>query len=184
MAEELVTLHMLLQRLGLCDPEDPHSGRVAERLLRYWSYWTGEEKLRPMTAFPNDPPVDEMIFTGAIPFWSCCSHHLLPYHGNAYIGYIPDKFILGLSKFTLLVRHNAKRPTVQETLTHQIARHIVSVLEPKGLAVMLSAMHTCQMQDTGPGAPQFVTTVLRGALKTHAAKAEFLAKVNHVHVSR
>ena len=85
---------------------------------------------RELTAgYHEDPPAlttfeathDEVVVVAPIPFYSLCEHHLLPFHGRAYIAYLPGKRILGLSKFARVVNHFARRLQVQERLTTQIA---------------------------------------------------------------
>jgi len=99
-----------------------------------------------MTVFPKDQDgvdCDQMVVVSHIPFYSLCEHHLVPFHGVAHIGYIPDKWVVGLSKFARVVKHFAARPQVQERLTVQIADYITERLRPKGVAVFLSAEHMC-----------------------------------------
>ena len=88
---------------------------------------------------------DELVVVKNIEFYSLCEHHLLPFFGKAHIGYIPDKKILGLSKFARIVDVFARRLQLQERMTGQIADALVSVLEPKGVAVVTEASHLCMM---------------------------------------
>jgi len=158
----------------------PHSEETPARLHRYliyWSHWTTDPPFN-VTTFRNEHPrVDQLITIPGISFWSCCSHHLLPFHGKATVGYLPNERIIGLSKVTQVVRWMAKKPQVQEHLAHEIADFLEERLDPLGLAVYIRAWHTCQMLSVGPDAPQMVTTVLRGRLKKHPAKDEFLMEV-------
>ncbi len=118
---------------------------------------------------------DEMVFVGAIPFYSMCEHHLVPFFGVAHVGYLPFKGrIVGLSKIPRLVDAFAKRFTVQERITTMVADTIEKVLTAKGVAVQLQARHMC-MEMRGVAKPGAVTTTqaLRGLLKKPDAKAEF-----------
>lgn len=73
-----------------------------------------------------------------------CEHHLLPFVGKAHIAYIPaDNRIIGLSKFARIVDCFARRPQVQERLTHDVADFLNEELRPKGVAVILEAEHMC-----------------------------------------
>ena len=87
----------------------------------------------------------EMIIVKGIEFYSLCEHHMLPFFGVAHIGYIPDKTILGLSKFARVVDVFARRMQVQERMTAQIADALMEVLEPLGVAVVTEASHLCMM---------------------------------------
>lgn len=84
-----------------------------------------------------------LIVVANIPFHSLCEHHLIPFFGQAHIGYVPGKKILGLSKFARLVELYARRLQVQERMTEQIARDIENYLQPKGVIVALEAEHLC-----------------------------------------
>jgi GTP cyclohydrolase I len=123
---------------------------------------------------------DEMVFVGAIPFYSMCEHHMAPFFGVAHVGYLPQGRIVGLSKIARLVDAFAKRLSVQERITTQIADTINSVLQPRGVAVVLQARHMC-MESRGVAKPGAVTTTaaLRGKLKTESdARAEFYKMID------
>lgn len=122
---------------------------------------------------------DEMVFVGAIPFYSLCEHHLVPFFGVAHVGYIPYKGrIVGLSKIARLVDAFAKRFTVQERITTLVADTIYQALNARGVAVQLQARHMC-MEMRGVAKPGAVTTTqaLRGLLGNPDAKAEFASMV-------
>ena len=98
-----------------------------------------------VTAFPSDG-YDGMVFQGGIPVKSFCSHHHLPFSGRAHVAYIPfkDGKVIGLSKLNRIVEHYGRRPQIQEGLTMQIHKAIDEICEGnKGVAVMISAAHTC-----------------------------------------
>ena len=98
-----------------------------------------------VTAFPSDG-YDGMVFQGGIPVKSFCSHHHLPFSGRAHVAYIPSPSgkVIGLSKLNRIVEHYARRPQIQEGLTIQIHKAIDNICEGnKGVAVMISATHTC-----------------------------------------
>jgi GTP cyclohydrolase I len=108
---------------------------------------------------------EEMVLVKDIEMYSTCEHHLIPFHGRAHVGYIPnsDGRITGLSKLARLVDLYAKRPQVQERLTSQIADAIMARLEPRGAIVVIDAEHLC-MSMRGirkPGA-RTVTSAVRG----------------------
>ena len=87
----------------------------------------------------------EMVVVKDIEFYSLCEHHMLPFFGTAHIAYIPDRKILGLSKFARIVDVYARRMQVQERMTAQIATALEDVLEPVGVAVVTEASHLCMM---------------------------------------
>jgi len=102
-------------------------------------------ELPNVTAFPSDG-YDGMVFQGGIPVKSFCSHHHLPFSGRAHVAYIPSPSgkVIGLSKLNRIVEHYARRPQIQEGLTIQIHKAIDEICEGnKGVAVMISATHTC-----------------------------------------
>lgn len=124
---------------------------------------------------------DELVLVRDIPVYSMCEHHLLPFHGVAHIGYIPNKSgrITGLSKLARLVDLYAKRPQVQERLTGQVADALMDVLEARGVVVVIECEHLC-MAMRGIRKPGSVTTTsaVRGSLRTNAtSRAEALALI-------
>ena len=127
---------------------DPNSdntpNRVAKSFVRDLAAGCYDE-LPNVTAFPSDG-YDGMVFQGGIPVKSLCSHHHLPFSGRAHVAYIPSKEgkVIGLSKLNRIVEHFARRPQIQEGLTMQIHEAIDEICEGnKGVAVMISATHTC-----------------------------------------
>ena len=129
------------------------------------------------TTFPNDEGYDELVLARAIPLRSVCEHHLLPFTGQAHIGYLPGERILGLSKLARIVEHFAARPQVQERLTQQIAGWLDTELHPHGVGVVLQAEHSCMtLRGVQAVGAQTVTSALRGVLRENAAsRAEFFA---------
>ncbi len=121
---------------------------------------------------------DEMVIVRDIPFSSMCEHHLLPFVGKAHIAYIPnDNKIIGLSKFARIVDNFAKKPQVQERLTHDIADFLNDNLKPKGVAVIIEAEHMCMsIRGAKASGSKTQTSALRGSMKTDArTRAEVLA---------
>jgi GTP cyclohydrolase I len=113
--------------------------------------------------------VDQVI-EGPIRFFSLCEHHALPFHGCAYVGYIADARIIGISKLTRLVRLYAQRFSVQERIGRQIADTLVEMLEPCGVAVYLEAQHLCtEMRGVREVSPMTRTTFWRGEYENDPA---------------
>jgi GTP cyclohydrolase I len=86
---------------------------------------------------------DEMVVVKGIKFTSMCEHHLVPFIGQVHIGYLPSKRIAGLSKFGRIVDWVASRPQIQESMTSQIADHLMEALTPTALIVVVEAEHMC-----------------------------------------
>ena len=141
--------------------------------------YEGDPKL--LTAFPTEcrggPDCNiAQVIEGPIEFFSLCEHHVLPFHGHAYIGYIAHEEIIGISKLTRLVRVFARRFTVQERVGVQIADELVRVLQPHGVAVHMSAMHLCtQMRGVREDHSRTITSFWRGNYESDPQlRTEFL----------
>ncbi len=123
---------------------------------------------------------DEMIMLRGIRFESHCEHHMAPVIGQAWVGYVPDGRVVGISKLARVVDVFARRLQVQEKLTAQIADTINDILKPKGVAVVIKASHHC-MTTRGVHKPDtdLVTTRMIGCFKDNAQmRQEFLMAVN------
>ena len=123
---------------------------------------------------------DEMVLVKDIELYSTCEHHLVPFHGVAHIGYIPNDTgrITGLSKLARLVDVFAKRPQVQERLTTQVADSLVRILEPRGAIVVLEAEHLCMsMRGVRKPGAKTVTSAVRGSLRDPATRAEAMSLI-------
>ncbi|MFQ5381024.1 MAG: GTP cyclohydrolase I FolE, partial [Dehalococcoidia bacterium] len=122
---------------------------------------------------------DEMVILRNIPFYSMCEHHLLPFHGEAHVGYVPNGRIVGVSKLARVVEGYARRPQVQEKLTSQIAEAIVEVLGADGVAVVIEAEHLCMtMRGVKKPGSRMVTSAMRGHFRRSAVtRGEFLSLV-------
>ena len=86
-----------------------------------------------------------MVIVKDIELYSMCEHHMLPFYGKAHIAYIPDGYIVGLSKIPRVVDVFARRLQVQERLTNQILDCIQDTMKPLGVAVVIEAHHMCMM---------------------------------------
>jgi GTP cyclohydrolase IA len=123
----------------------------------------------------------ELVLVRDIEVVSSCEHHLLPFHGVAHVGYIPDLHgrITGLSKLARLVEVYARRPQVQERLTSQVADTLMDKLQPRGVIVVIDCEHMC-MAVRGirkPGA-RTVTSAVRGLLQRDArTRAEAMSLI-------
>lgn len=88
---------------------------------------------------------DDVVIVNDIQFYSLCEHHLLPFMGYAHVAYIPDRKVIGLSKIPRVVDMFSHRLQVQERLTRQIGEFLDEILEPKGVAVVMTGQHMCSM---------------------------------------
>jgi len=125
-----------------------------------------------------DESHEELVLVSDIPMYSVCEHHLVPFHGVAHVGYIPNAHgqVTGLSKLARLVDLYAKRPQVQERLTSQVADALVHRLQPRGVIVVVEAEHLCMsMRGVRKPGARTTTSAVRGVLKTSAcSRAEAL----------
>ncbi|WP_235883523.1 GTP cyclohydrolase I FolE [Saccharopolyspora elongata] len=119
-----------------------------------------------------DEAHEELVLVRDIPVYSQCEHHLLPFHGNAHVGYIPNEQgrVTGLSKLARLVDLYAKRPQVQERLTSQVADALVRRLDPRGVIVVIDAEHLCMgMRGVRKAGSTTTTSAVRGIFRSSAS---------------
>lgn len=117
----------------------------------------------------------EMVIVKDIELYSLCEHHILPFFGKAHIAYIPNGYIVGLSKLPRIVDVFARRLQVQERLTEQVLNCINDTLKPQGVAVVIEASHMCMMM-RGVQKQNSVTTTsgFRGQFEKIETRNEFL----------
>jgi GTP cyclohydrolase I len=122
---------------------------------------------------------DEMVTIKDIDVFSMCEHHLLPFFGRAHVAYIPDGKVMGLSKVPRVVDMFARRLQVQERLTVQIADTIMEKVKPKGVAVVIEAMHFCMiMRGVEKQNSVAVTSCMRGVFHDQPqTREEFLSLI-------
>ena len=122
---------------------------------------------------------DEMVLIRDIEFYSLCEHHLLPIIGRAHIAYIPDGKVVGLSKIPRMVEVFARRLQIQEQMTEEIADAIKSVIEPKGVGVVIQARHMCmEMRGVQKVNSTTTTSALRGLFRKKKTRNEFFNIIN------
>lgn len=173
----------LLEELGL-DLSDANLAETDRRVARmYLEMFRGlEEGARPqVTVFPNDEGYSAMVMEKDIPFYSMCSHHLVPFYGHAHIGYVPNDRIVGLSKLARIVEFYAKRPQLQERLTEQVADYLAAKLAPQGVMVVVEARHLCvEMRGVKKPGAVTVTSSIRGIFHQRPVREEFLDLLRRV----
>jgi len=123
---------------------------------------------------------DEMVVLRAIPFESHCEHHMAPIIGRAWVAYIPNDRVVGISKLARVVDAYAKRLQIQEKMTAQIANTIERVLRPKGVGVILKATHHCMTtRGVHKLGTDLVTSRMLGCFRENpATRQELLALAN------
>lgn len=176
----------VLDRLGL-DLTNENLAQTPRRFLDYL-----REFMQPFdpaqvlnVGFGLNAEYHGMVAQARIPFRGICAHHLLPYIGHAAIGYVPSKRVVGLSKLSRLVECvGLEKPSLQEHQTDRIADILMEHLDPKGVIVVISCVHTC-MSARGVAAPNVptITSTVKGVYRdVPAARQEFfdLVRLNHV----
>ena len=180
--KELEIVRKLLTYIGE-DPDREGLQETPARFLKAWGEYTRGYREKPediLKSFEDGAQsVDEMVIVRDIPVYSLCEHHLAPFFGRAYVGYVPDRRILGLSKISRLVEVFARRLQVQERLTNQIADALDTHLQPLGVAVVIECRHMCMesrgVRHTGTAT---VTSALRGSIKANPdTRREFLSLI-------
>jgi len=119
---------------------------------------------------------DEMVVVKDIDLYSLCEHHLLPFHGKAHVAYLPNGKVVGLSKIPRLVDIYARRLQVQERLTVEIAEAIQNAVHPRGVGVIIEAVHFCMMmRGVEKQNSEAVTSCMLGRFRKDArTRQEFL----------
>jgi GTP cyclohydrolase I len=123
---------------------------------------------------------DDMVIVKDIELYSLCEHHLLPFIGKCYVGYIPNGQVLGLSKVARIVDMYARRLQIQERLTREIAQAIMNTVNPKGVGVVVEAQHLCMMMRGVEKQNSVMSTscMLGGFRRDRGTRQEFLKLLN------
>ena len=127
-----------------------------------------------------DDSYDEMVLVRDIEFYSLCEHHMLPFIGRAHVAYLPRGRVLGLSKIPRIVDMFARRLQVQERMTRQIADFIQNLLDPRGVGVVIEALHLCAMMRgvKKHGARMTTSAMLGGFRSNPSTRQEFLDNIS------
>lgn len=169
-----------------CVGEDAERDGLKETPMRYAKalmYFTKgyEQNVRDLVngaVFHEDH--DELVIVRDIEVFSMCEHHLVPFTGKMHIGYIPNRRVLGLSKFARLAEMFSRRLQVQERLTKQVALAVDEVLKPRGVAVVMESSHLCMvMRGVEKTTALTTTSCMLGAMRASAkTREEFLSLLN------
>ena len=150
--------------------------RVARAFEDWFSGYAMDPEEYLSRTFEEVAGYDELIVLRDIEFESHCEHHLAPIIGRAHVGYLPDNKVVGISKLARVVDTYARRLQVQEKLTAQIAGCIESVLKPRGVGVVIEAVHQCMTtRGVHKRGVSMVTSTLLGSFREDArTRDEFL----------
>src|SRR6267378_2634557 len=168
----------LLRELGE-DTQREGLDRTPERVEKALRYFTSGYS-RDVKEVLNDAmfveDYDEMVIVKDIDFSSLCEHHLLPFIGKCHVAYMPQRKIVGLSKIPRLVEMFSRRLQVQERLTTQIANTLNEALQPRGVAVVVEAVHLCMpMRGVEKQNSKAITSAMLGSFRDRPeTRAEFM----------
>ncbi|MCH8311863.1 MAG: GTP cyclohydrolase I FolE [Nitrospinae bacterium] len=174
-------IEKLLMELG----EDPsreglkNTPERVEKSLRFLTsgYMTNIDELVNGALYQEN--YDEMVIVKDIDIFSLCEHHLLPFLGKCHVAYLPKGQIIGLSKIPRIIDAFSRRLQVQERLTCQIAECLEKILKPKGVAVVIEALHMCMsMRGVQKQSSYTTTSSMLGSFKSDArTRSEFLSLI-------
>lgn len=152
--------------------------RVAEAYGEFFAGLHQDPLVHLRDGVPVGPHTGELVLLRNISFRSICEHHLLPFLGIAHVAYLPSERVVGLGRLPAVVETLAARPQVQERLTEEIAEALQVGLAPRGILVVLDAVHGC-VSARGPRQAQSstVTMASRGELADPLARAEVIALI-------
>ncbi len=167
----------ILQELGL-DITEPNLVDTDMRVAKMYAemfHGLKEGNQPRVTTFPNDEGYSGMVMETNIPFYSMCSHHLVPFYGHAHMAYVPNEQLVGLSKLPRILEFYAKRPQLQERLTEQVVTFLEEKLVPQGAMVVIEARHLCvEMRGVKKPGALTVTSSIRGIFEQRPIREEFL----------
>jgi GTP cyclohydrolase I len=150
--------------------------RVVDAYRDWYSGYDSDPAAYLRRTFEQVGGYDELIVLRDITFESHCEHHMAPIIGRVHVGYLPDSKVVGISKLARVVEGYARRLQVQEKLTAQIANCITEVLKPRGVGVVVSAVHECMTtRGVHKRDVSMVTSRMTGIFRSDArTRAEFL----------
>ena len=152
----------------------------AAKAIQYLTHGYGLDPAEILKSAMFKDEYKQMVIVKDIEVYSLCEHHILPFYGKAHIAYIPNGYIVGLSKIPRVVDAFARRLQVQERMTHQIRDCIQNTLNPLGVAVVIEASHLC-MQMRGVQKQNSVTTTsaFTGEFLKDPTRKEFISLISN-----
>lgn len=173
--EIMELLRLDLSDDSLCDTPD----RVSKMFLNELFWGLDYGNFPKATVVDNKMNYNEMVMERTVNVQSTCEHHLLPILGNAWVAYIPNKKVLGLSKLNRIVEFFSRRPQIQERLTVQIHATLCYLLETADVAVVIAAEHMCvKTRGVEDACSDTVTSKMGGRFLDTALRAEFFSATN------
>ena len=164
------------------DPDREGLAKTPERVAKALQFLTHGKDLDPpaiLRAAMFKEEYQQMVIVKDIEVYSLCEHHLLPFFGKAHVAYIPDGYIVGLSKIPRVVDAFARRLQVQERLTVEIRNCIQDTLKPLGVAVVIEAQHLCMIMRGIQKQHSIATTsAFTGEFQQDRTRAEFIRLVS------
>jgi len=169
----------LLRALVVDVDKDHNTNETAKRVAKMYvkEVFSGRYEKQPkITEFPNVKELDQIYTLGPITVRSACSHHFVPITGKLWVGILPGKKVIGISKFVRLANWVMARPHIQEEASIMLADAIEEIIKPKGFALVLDAQHQCM---TWRGVKEtetvMTTSIMRGVFRDKPeARAEFM----------
>lgn len=178
--QALSAVRTILEYIGE-DPDREGLVETPERVVKSWSRLYAGYDQNPAEVLSKSftqTGYDQMILLGPVEFWSMCEHHMLPFFGSVFVGYLPgpDGKVVGISKLARAVEIFARRLQIQERLTEQIADAVQEYARASGVGVVVQGKHLCMVSRGVEKQKAVMTTsALRGhLLDTPAARSEFL----------
>ncbi len=170
----------ILKEIGE-DPQREGLKDTPQRVAKAMQFLTHGYDLDPMAIMKSArfrEDYKHMVIVKDIELYSLCEHHILPFFGKVHVAYIPDKYIVGLSKIPRVVDAFARRLQVQERLTNQIRDCIHEALNPLGVMVVIEAQHLC-MQMRGIQKQHSITTTsaFTGQFENESTRSEFISLI-------
>lgn len=158
--------------------------RTPRRVASAWEYLTSgyhADIMEILNGALFNEQYNEMVIVKDIDFYSLCEHHLLPFYGKCHVAYVPNGRVVGLSKIPRIVDVFARRLQVQERMTNEIAKTLMEVLQPAGVAVVTEARHLCMLMR---GVQKQNTVVTNSAVlglfhEDRACREEFMQLISH-----
>ncbi|HOG15190.1 MAG TPA: GTP cyclohydrolase I FolE [Candidatus Absconditabacterales bacterium] len=154
--------------------------RVGKMLVEELFFGLDKNNEPSISTFDNKFNYDEIIIVKNIKVFSFCEHHFLPFVGNAYVGYIPNGKVIGLSKINRIVNYLSRKPQIQERLNEEISEYMKKILGTDNVIVIIKAIHYCMiMRGIKDINSSTVTSKADGCFrKSNKTRTEFMKLLN------